>query len=1027
MSFSFLSLHGQQNEMIGNYINKKLNGDLYFIDDLYDLSFYTYRNIDKNILPPDEVYFDGIIQEATVYSDISSLRAMHPDAESELIKYILENQGKPEVKDAALELGSFYYNEKRYREAIDIYDYVNDAQLTNLEFSEKSFKKGYCHFVLKEFDYAIYSLSKTSENRNIFFYPTNYYLAMSQYFKKDYDQALTSFQRISGSTAYKPYLPYYIAQILFVKKQYDELITYAESILNEKGLKNETEIRQMLGSAYFQKGNYEKALPHLEHFAQHKDELTEAEFFQLGFTQYVLKKYEEAKENLLEIRNLDTEMGQVSNYYLADCFEKTGDMESARAAFRKVSNMDFIPAMKEEARFNYGKISAQMGMDREAINILSQIENTSPYYEQAETIINDVLSNSSDYYYIMKTVESRSNPSPALRLTYQRAALYAGLQAISDNEKDRARSMFDKSLEYNEDKNYEAQSYYWLAKMDQLDGNYLASIQKIKQYIDIPTSESKIPDDSSELMARYTQAYNYLYQGDYASAEYQFKKGINSTASRNFTRPIIHEKIIPDSYLRLADCQFKLRAYLDAKDNYQKAIKLDHSEADYAMYQMATVEGLMNDRYSKITTLEELRDQYPKSIYKDDALLALGNVYMELGNQEAAKINYTSLSNMPTSQSNLVNQAHLKLGLLSYNAGDTDEALTQYKYVVSHSPNPEELNESLVAIEEIMVKDKADAKGYIDYVDQLPGMEISSFSKDSISYNAGFLKYKSGDYSQAITAFTSYLKDYNKGFYRIEAHYYRAECYLINKNYSKALKDYEFVVNEGQNSFYPPSVKKAALISYNHLQDFDLAYGYFDKYSEIATNERDRYDANLGAMQSAFRIVKEKELYKHANAILQNELSTQADKATAYYYKGKMAYASNDYALAISSFDDLSKISTNNNATEGKYITAEILYKEGKLTEAEEKCNNITQTSSNYPFWIAKSLILLADIKTSQKDFLNAEAALEAVIENFTENPDLTAEAQRKLEDLKYKVNEESRVKSYENQETLELDTTGNH
>ena len=59
------------------------------------------------------------------------------------------------------------------------------------------------------------------------------------------------------------------------------------------------------------------------------------EFYQLAFCQYKLGDCEKAKTNFLELSNLDSRMGQMANYYLADCYIKLNDRNSARSAFRK--------------------------------------------------------------------------------------------------------------------------------------------------------------------------------------------------------------------------------------------------------------------------------------------------------------------------------------------------------------------------------------------------------------------------------------------------------------------------------------------------------------------------------------------------------------------------------------------------------------------------------------------------------------------------------------------------------------------
>lgn len=73
------------------------------------------------------------------------------------------------------------------------------ADLNNLpefDMSEASFKKGYSHFVLKEFKEGKSELARTKEIQNIFYYPSNYYYGLCEYFTGNYPSAITSFDKV---------------------------------------------------------------------------------------------------------------------------------------------------------------------------------------------------------------------------------------------------------------------------------------------------------------------------------------------------------------------------------------------------------------------------------------------------------------------------------------------------------------------------------------------------------------------------------------------------------------------------------------------------------------------------------------------------------------------------------------------------------------------------------------------------------------------------------------------------------------
>ncbi|MBK7220972.1 MAG: hypothetical protein IPH94_06430 [Saprospiraceae bacterium] len=120
---------------------------------------------------------------------------------------------------------------------------------------------------------------------------------MCQYFEKDYSGAVESFKRASSSSTYAGHIPYIIAQIYFAQKDFDKLLTYGEHKIGDKNTDNVKDIRLLLGQSYFLKGDYKRALPHLEFYESRTEKLSAEEFYQLAFTQYKLDNCEKAKSN----------------------------------------------------------------------------------------------------------------------------------------------------------------------------------------------------------------------------------------------------------------------------------------------------------------------------------------------------------------------------------------------------------------------------------------------------------------------------------------------------------------------------------------------------------------------------------------------------------------------------------------------------------------------------------------------------------------------------------------------------------
>ncbi len=1022
------SIQGQESNQFESPLELFLNGQ-----ELYNKSVFApaKERFDELVYQlENEKHFrdESIYQDAQLLSLLCGLHLEIEGAEFELKNFVDALYPDARSKKGVFELGNYYYNQKSYSEAIYYFDKMEAFHLNQDERSEINFKKGYCLFVNKRFSEAERVLLRSINTKNKYYYPTNYYYGMCQYFSQDYKGAIVSFERVSSAAKYKGQIPYYISQIHFAEGNYDQLLSYAERKIKDPAVEKIPQIRLLLGQAYFKKGNFEKSLEHLEFYEANTQKLTKEEFYQLAFTQYQLKKYEKAKESFLELTSLDSKMGQVSNYYLADCYLKLNDKNSATAAFRKVSKMSFDNEMQAEANFNYGKLSAELGKDREAINCLSNISSNSDYYRQSQVILSDIFIHSQDYVNSIKYLKKIDPLSPELSKTFKRISFYKGLQDYNDQQPEDALKYFELSNSHIGDKEIEIQSRFWIATIYNQLGRYNESEAAFDYYFSLTHNINELPSGSEKHMAYYIQAYNYYEREKYGPAAVFFKKSLSEIEGNKdkISDSEMMTKVYPDGLTRTGDCYFMNKEYDDALSYYYKSIDKKSKQADYALFQKSNIEGIKRNYFDQILSLEQLVDEYPDSKYGDQAYFNLGETYNLLGKEDQAFFAFQNIPQKYRSSSPLLNKAYLRMGLISYNRGDAELSIEYYKRVFEYSPTANESNEAMLALEEIYVNDLGQSKDYFEFVEAQPGLKVSGFSKDSLSYRQAEIQFENGEYQKAIGNFTQYLNEYKDGYFKLEAYQRRGECYSILQRYSEALRDYEILMSEGFSPFYASSVKKCAVISYNHEQDFNKALKYYKLMEEHSNNSEDKFEASFGALRSAFRVQSFNDVYKYGELVINDSLAVREDIASAHYYRGKAFNNQKRFDEAIKDLNQVVRLSQNNQAAESSYLLSQLFFSKGMYDQAETQCETTNKTSANYPFWIAKSILLLSDIYVIKEDIFNARAAVEAVLENFSDNQDLTKEANEKLAAIKEMESISNRIKDEENDQIIELDNGGN-
>jgi tetratricopeptide (TPR) repeat protein len=147
-----------------------------------------------------------------------------------------------------------------------------------------------------------------------------------------------------------------------------------------------------------------------------------------------------------------------------------------------------------------------------------------------------------------------------------------------------------------------------------------------------------------------------------------------------------------------------------------------------------------------------------------------------------------------------------------------------------------------------------------------------------------------------------------------------------------------------------------------------------------------------------------------SDVVTKNSLANDAARGEANYYGAKAAFEQKEYDTALEKFRNVALSGQNEQAAESRYRIAQIYFLKGHPDAAEEQCHSANEKNANYPYWVAKSLILLSDIAAGRKDFFNAKAPLEAVIENFQGDDEITKEATEKLNKILALEQQQSRV-----------------
>jgi TolA-binding protein len=672
-------------------------------------------------------------------------------------------------------------------------------------------------------------------------------------------------------------------------------------------------------------------------------------------------------------------------YLLGDLYLKTDQKANARTAFQYSAFNSSNALQQKVSRFNYAKLSYELGYQDVALNEMKSYLKSYPnseYDAEAKEILVSLLTKTSNYSDALSLYESMSNPTPGMKKVYPRILYGKAIENVNDQQLGRADELLTKVLADANSGSIVPYANFWKGEIAYRQQRYDDAIKYLGIFL-----QSNVPaqGEANPQAARYNVGYSYLQKENYKQALTYFEqvtKSVSATSS----------PLEQDAYVRSADCYFMQRDFAKANTMYDAVINAASSQSDYALYQKAMIAGIKNSG-EKIRILNSITKQYPNNSIGQDVNMEIAQTYIsdEKFTDAIPYLNNVIASNDGGQKP----RAYLKLGLAYYNSNNNAQALAAYSKLIKTYPQSAEADEAMDIVKDIYVAEgKTDE--YVALMKQA-GKNVSVSEADSLSYASALAKYNAGDCNTSISSFTNYLGKYPGGSYTLDANYLRSECYQKNKDWANAVAGYAAVNAAGNSKYFERATLEAARISYFELKDYAAAKKYFESVINNVVSEDNRLEALRGLVRSYYQLKD----YTQANAAAK-ELSARKgistdDRSIALLVLGKSQQLAGDCAAAITSFKSLAAINKSAWGAEGRYEMAKCYFTQNSLPAAEKAALSTIKETGSYDEWVTRSYILLGDIFMQQKDYFNAKATFESVAKNAA-IAELKNEAQQKYD-----------------------------
>lgn len=886
-------------------------------------------------------------------------------------------------------LATHYFDRGEYAAALKLFDSINPKHIHSSTVTDFTFRKAYCDLRVGNVNEAIDGFrSVTDREYGIFTIPATYYLAYSYYIEKDFEEAVPLFEKCVTDQRYSLMARYYAVESMFMLDSFEYVTEKGQELLPELEGDLRSKMAKILSETYYEKGDNERASGYLDLYREGGSEFTRKDYYFSGILSYGLHSYRKAIEEFSHTLGENDELSQNAYYYTANSYLETRNKVAAMAAFKSASEGDFDPVIKEDAMFNYAKLSFDVNQD------ISQFAHYMEVFPRSgkEDVINGYMAASfllsKDYRSAVEALSKISRPTVENIVNLQKAAFFRAMQLIENNGYRAAVPLLEQSIEngrYNASLTRLAK--YWLAECCYRSEDFERAITINAGLLD----SDEFADTDEYPNAIYNQAYSFFKKGDFASAVNWFDSYIGLPARRKaFDR---------DAKVRKADALFMQNDYQAAASLYESVYNV--SDEVYPAFQASLAYGLLGNDSKKIALLKQVaRDNRSSQLYPK-ALFELGRTYVQGGKDDEASECFYTLLGMKT-DSDYYTKSLLELAMINTNAGKYERAAEYYKTIVSEVPYSEEAVSALSGLESLyQSQNKPDE--FLAYIEEIGMSDLKTADeKEMMLFNSAEQLFFAKKDANAIAGLEKYLAAYPEGGKAPKATFYIGEIFKAQGHLEQAADKYMEVMKMDMNDCTEAATSAYAGIQLS-LDHYQQALEAYDALVSI-TSGNSRTSAFMGRMRAQYGLKRFDEAIKDAQVVAAASGISEAMEREAQYIMARSYMTSGERDMAMSLFESLSENVDDQFGAEAAYLMILDAYDIGDFTKVEELVYNFADSGSEQLYWLAKSFIVLGDAFADRDDMEQAKATFESILEGYepkSDNDDVIGQVNNRLKLIK--------------------------
>lgn len=866
------------------------------------------------------------------------------------------------------------FDQGKYVQAATELGKVDPKDIGDANIAELQFKQGYCAYALGDYP-AAQRWFDALEQRGVSAYTaeSRFICGLMAYADEDISKAKQWFGKVAGDGRFGALASYYVLECEFLQGNYAYVAQEGPAMFAAAAGERRAHLARMLSESLLVLGKDSDARGYFDEYIGSSTDMTRSDWFYAGSVLFASHDYKGALENYVNMSERTDSLGQIAEYNMAASCVALRNKVEALDHYKAASLLAWRPDIREDAWFNYAKLSFDLNKSTEGFASYIKEYGTAVRGEQIYSYMALSALIEKDYEGAICAYDNIEELNPEMRRNYIKANYLRATQ-LAGNGSWRQASSYYRAASYYLPKNDRLGqlSRYWMAESLYHGGDYEAARST---YTELYNS-SALPGTAEGRRLPYDIAYCYLQQKDWAQAA----KWLDEYAS---DRKAAYRE---DALTRRADCDFARKDYQAAVKSYQ-AVREEFGadEKIYPYYRQGLAYGLLGEKALKASVLSPVLSAPDDAPLYSDALYELASTWSDLGRYHDAQRAFERLC-ARTRDSVFVAKGRLGLGIACRNAGDDLKAIEHYRSVVRAFPGTEYSASALMAVESIYRARKEPEK-YLAFVEQ-EKTAAQEVDKAQMYFNTAEQVFLNGNYTQAIELFQKYLGEWPGAAQTALAHFYIAESRRQLNLGEDACDSYAAALAMAPDASFAENarVNYAALLY--TMERYEEAYAVYSDILRLSRFERNKSLAQLGRARCAYKARNWNAAIADAQSALDEGKADAAGARELLYIKAKALLALEKRSEAFALLEELAKEPATVQGAEAQYLLIQDRYDVGRFDGIPDLVYAFAEKAPDQSYWLARAYIVLGDTFVAQGKLDFAKAIYESILEGYESGPE---------------------------------------